>query len=45
MPVPVSVTPHLIDLLGLVLSLGWLVGGVILIRRWYLSALVAGFGS
>ena len=38
-------TPQLIDLLGLVLSLGWLVGGVLLIRRWHLSALVAGLGS
>ncbi|MFN7563392.1 MAG: hypothetical protein ACK5TH_16540 [Prosthecobacter sp.] len=37
--------PYLIDLLGLVLSFIWLVTSVILIRRWYLSALVAGFGS
>jgi len=39
------VPSQLIDLLGLVLSLGWLVGGVIFIRRWHLSALVGGFGS
>jgi ribose/xylose/arabinose/galactoside ABC-type transport system permease subunit len=37
--------PHHIDLLGLIVSLGWLAGGVILIRRWYLAAIVAGLGS
>ena len=37
-------TPHSIDFLGLVLSFGWLVGGVIFIRRWHVSAMVAGLG-
>lgn len=37
--------PYLIDLLGLVFSFVWLVTSVIFIRRWYLSAIVAGLGS
>mgnify|MGYP000848994421 FL=1 len=40
-----TMNPHLIDLLGLVFSFSWMVGGVVLIRRWYLSAIVAGLRS
>jgi hypothetical protein len=37
-------TAHILDISGLILSACWMIGFSLVIRRWYLALIVAGFG-